>query len=544
MGWSTGRWSIAALLVATPWLNPFTYGPSPAVQPWLTSAACALGLWLWAMAHSARPRLRLWLPALAVLAWAVLSQMALRPETVMLGMGLLLVGVAAGLAEDEGATTALQAGMLAAAAISAVFGIVQYLGASEIFEPWINFARPGEAYGNLRQPNQFATLCWLGMAVLLWGTPRLPRGWTIGCAIVLATAAASSVSRTGLLQGFLLLALCLVWRGPDRRRNLELCVVAALAYIAATMLLPVLLEAVTGAPPARRLLSRLSSSYGCSSRSVLWSNVATLIAQRPLTGWGWGELDFAHFVTLYTGPRFCEILDNAHNLPLHLAVELGLPAAILVCVGGLVWGWRQRPWRERESRRQLAWALIAVILLHNMLEYPLWYGPFQIAFGASLGWLLTGAARQPLAPARATVASGALAALLAGVCAYAAWDYWRVSQVYLPPQQRRDVWRSDPLGEARRSRLFAAQAKFAELTLSTVSRGNAATVAALAREMLHYSPEPRVVERLIEADTMLGNEQEAVLTLARFRAAYPAEYEAWRRAQGLTLTSAPPGSQD
>lgn len=544
MGWPTAWWIIATLLVAAPWLNPFTHGPSPAVQPWLTSAACALALWLWAMAHGARPRLRLWLPALAVVAWAAVSQMALRPETVMLGMGMLLVGVAAGLAEDEGATTALQSGMLAAAAISAVLGLIQYFGASEVFEPWVNFTRPGEAYGNLRQPNQFATLCWLGVAVLFWGTPRLPRGWAIGCAILLATAAASSVSRTGMLQGFLLLALCLVWSGPDRRRNLELCVVAALAYIAATIFLPVLLEAVTGAPPARRLWSRLNSSYGCSSRAVLWSNVATLIAQRPLTGWGWGELDFAHFVTLYTGPRFCEILDNAHNLPLHLAVELGVPAAILVCVGGLVWGWRQRPWLEREPRRQLAWSFIGVILLHNMLEYPLWYGPFQIAFGAGLGWLLSDAARQPLAPARGAVASGALAVLLAGVCAYAAWDYWRVSQVYLPPQQRRDVWRDDPLGEAKRSRLFAAQAKFAELTLSTVSRGNAASVAALAREMLHYSPEPRVVERLIEADTMLGNEQEAVLTLARFRAAYPAEYEAWRRTQGLTPTSASPQAQD
>ena len=28
-------------------------------------------------------------------------------------------------------------------------------------------------------------------------------------------------------------------------------------------------------------------------------------------------MDYAHFVTLYPGERFCDILDNAHNLPLH-----------------------------------------------------------------------------------------------------------------------------------------------------------------------------------------------------------------------------------
>ena len=82
------------------------------------------------------------------------------------------------------------------------------------------------------------------------------------------------------------------------------------------------------------------------SRLLLWRNVIDLIARHPWAGWGWGELKFAHYSTLYAGPRFVEILDNAHNLPLHLAVELGIPAALLVCGG---FGWlvlAARPWRE------------------------------------------------------------------------------------------------------------------------------------------------------------------------------------------------------
>ena len=43
----------------------------------------------------------------------------------------------------------------------------------------------------------------------------------------------------------------------------------------------------------------------------------------------------------------------------------------------------------------MAWAVLAVIGLHSLLEYPLWYGPFQIAFGLCLAWLwLTG--RRPV----------------------------------------------------------------------------------------------------------------------------------------------------
>ncbi|HSV82641.1 MAG TPA: Wzy polymerase domain-containing protein [Ramlibacter sp.] len=45
------------------------------------------------------------------------------------------------------------------------------------------------------------------------------------------------------------------------------------------------------------------------------------------------------------------------------------------------------------------------------------------------------------------------------------------------------------------------------------------------------SPEPRVVERVIEAATMQGRTDEAVLHLARYRAAFPKDYEKWRAAQ-------------
>jgi hypothetical protein len=295
-------------------------------------------------------------------------------------------------------------------------------------------------------------------------------------------------------------------------------------------LLPVLLEALTGALPARTLWGRLGGGEGCSSRLVLWSNVLHLIAQEPLAGWGWGELDFAHFTTLYGGPRFCDILDNAHNLPLHLAVELGIPAALAVCLGAGLWAWRQRPWREQAPLRQFAWALLALMLLHSMLEYPLWYGPFQVAFGAAIGWLLP-VQRAPRPWAHATGAALALASLAA--IGHAAWDYERVSQIYLTMEERRPAWREDTLAHVRKSWLFSGQARFADLTLANVTSANAAAMHAQAMEALHYSPEPRVIERAIESATLLGREQEAVLHLARYRAAFPREYQAWRAAHEL-----------
>jgi hypothetical protein len=295
-----------------------------------------------------------------------------------------------------------------------------------------------------------------------------------------------------------------------------------------------LLEA-SGALPHRTLWGRIGADDGCGSRVVLWGNVLHLIALKPVTGWGWGELDYAHFMTLYEGRRFCDILDNAHNLPLHLAVELGLPAALLVCGGAALWAWRQRPWGEAVAQRQLAWALLAVILLHSLLEYPLWYGPFQLAFGFALGLLLPGAA-SAVSPAtadgaRRPAAAVALGGLLLAGTAYAVWDYERVTQIYRSPDERRAAWRDNTLDAVRRSWLFSGPGRFAELTLTPVTRDNAQSMHALAEGMLHYSPEPRVVEKLVASAALLGRDREAAVHLARFRAAFPEAYRDWRERQ-------------
>lgn len=525
-----------ALLTALPWLNPLSYGPSSSAPTWLASAACALLLWGIASAGFTRALLPVGLAcaAAALVLWAGLAHGSLSPELAMLAGGLALGVVAAGVGRNRGLAAGLQAGLLAAASLNALFGLLQYFGISGAL-PFVNLAPAGEAFGNLRQRNQFATSCWMGAAVLLFGTLRLPRAGSVALIVLFSTASAASHSRTGVVAAAVLLLLAACWPGESRRTRLALWVAAAVAYGAAAVLLPRLFEIATGGQ-ASTLLDRIGASEPCVSRLVLWSNVLRLIALKPIAGWGWGELDYAHFMTLYPGERFCEILDNAHNLPLHLAVELGIPAAVAVCGGALLWAWRQRPWGETAPLRQLAWALLALLLLHSMLEYPLWYGPFQIACGLALGWLLApGAAR----PATRPLHSQAGAAALIACAAYAAWDYARVSQVYIQPEDRAALWRDRPLEHMRASWLFGAQAKFADFTLSTLTRENARQLYALGQQVLHYSPEPRVVERVIESAVLAGREDEAVLHLARFRAAFPTEYQAWSQRQRNSPSSLP-----
>jgi O-antigen ligase len=533
------RQGTCLVCLVLPWINPFAGGPSATVQPWLASAICAaLLLALRAWQRPGFPP-ALWI---AFACFAVAARWPLSLEAVALFSGLLLVLAMAGVpgqAPREPFLRVMAAGWLAAALLSAVFALLQYFGASDALAPWVSGAALGEAYGNLRQRNQLASLMAIGLASLFW---FVRQGWTmrqaVGPLLLLAAGSAASASRTGALQWLVLTALLVVWRGPRQRVLLGIGMGGLAAYAALSAVLPVLLTHLSGIGGAS-LFSRFGAEAGCGSRRVLWSNVLHLISLRPWTGWGWGELDYAHYMTLYPGARFCDILDNAHSLPLHLAVELGIPVAVVVC-GALVWAlMRIAPWRESDPARQLALAVLAVILLHSLLEYPLWYGPFQLAFGLSLGVLWPGRQRVELtvraALACALVATAALCAL-----AYATWDYHRVSQIYLAPEARDPDYRADPLAQLQQSRLFRVHVRFAELTLTPLTRANAQWTYDTALDMLHYSPEPRVVEKVIESALLLGHDDVVMEQVRRYRAAFPKEHAEWAREQGWSGASVPP----
>lgn len=522
---------------ALAWLNPAAGGPSAVVQPWLIAATATLLLWIVVAPDVSRAHLI----AVSGVAIVLAAVGAAAPPVLLAVGGLLVIAVSAAVsasASGQRWAAAIAHAWLIAALVSSALALVQYFGLSAHLAPWVNPTAAGEAFANLRQRNQFASLTAIGLCALLWKV-RHGTGlrWALPAATLLAAANAASASRTGALQIVLVVALTLWWLRLFDRRVVAVCLAAILAYCVAAVALPLLLQHWLGVS-APNAFGRLASADGCASRTVLWGNVLDLIAQKPLWGWGWGELDYAHFATLYPGARFCDILDNAHNLPLHLAVELGVPVAVPACGGFVWWLARQRPWRETDATRRMAWSVMAVILLHSMLEYPLWYGSFQMAFGFSLGLLAR--QRPRAAPELASRRSKhAVSVLLALALMFTAWDYQRVSQLYTPPQERSPLYRDRPLPRIGDSWLFRDQLAFAELSISPLTQENAARMHALAMELLHYSPEPRVIDVAIESAMVLHREDEALWLLARYRAAFPAEYEGWSKGGARHSASAP-----
>ena len=491
--------TIGVFLLLLPWLNPFAPGPTSQVVQSLLSLSC-----------------------LALLL----------PMPLWQGGGAVLVRVAA-------------PAWLLAALLSCLIALLQYFGVGQAGSPWINSASVGEAFANLRQRNQFATLTTIGLAALLWSAQAVRTLPWASAASLLAAALlgvgnAASSSRTGLLELLVLAFLLLVWQQWRHPLLWRVMLAAGAAYASATLLLPWL--AGLGVGGAGILARMQEHGPSCASRLTLWHNVLYLIADKPWTGWGWGELDYAHFITLYPGPRFCDILSNAHNLPLHLAVELGLPVATLLCGGGLWVLWRAKPWREPNPTRQLAWAVLALLGLHSLLEYPLWYGPFQLAAGLALTLLWLTRPASLLVPrlarsARSLAAAPelwrlAIAISLMLAVLYAAWDYQRIRQIYLPVAERAAPYRDNTLAKLQGSGLFGPQVDFAELTTTVLSPANASASQALAEAMLHFSPEPRVIEKLIDSLLLQGEDEALKFYLARFQAAFPEPYRAWASRSG------------
>ena len=526
------------LCVALPWLNPFTSSPSTSVMPLLVSwmmAACALLAVVDApvIAHQGRRWMHVCGGLLGV--WA-LSLVLMVPEVVDHGltMGLIASLTCIALMWAVGRRVVVSRGwaawavgaVLLAAVVSAVLGVLQYLDLTQSLSPWVNQPFKGDAFANLRQRNQFASLTSIGLvAVLGWqamSTVQHSRAQRVGVWFMLnllAAGVACSVSRTGALQWVLVAVLCAVWAWRHGQRYLCWTALAVpLLVVLWSVLMPWAATLTTGKLGASMILrvAGQAQDYGvCGSRSVLWSNVLTMIAQKPWLGWGWGETDYAHFITAYSGTRFCDILDNAHDFPLHLALEFGVPFAVAVVSWMAVWLWRQQPWREASPLRLIAWGWLLVVGVHSVLEYPLWYGPFQMTVGLALGMVWAKPDERTVQPSteHSQLVWMVLACILFMGCLYAAWDFKRVGQIYKAPIGRDAVYADDPLGHAKQSWLFQNQAEFAELSLQVTTPGNAQQVYALAQRMMHYSPEPRVVQRVIEAAEVLDVDVEKTAVL-------------------------------
>jgi O-antigen ligase len=409
-------WVSGILACALPVLMAFNLPPSATLLNQCLAVA-AWGLWVMLLAPQQLPRGSApLLAALGVLAlgvcwsflgWALPASLGWSALG-LLGAAALLVGAGADASrrgQGLSAATAFFVGMLVAGTLSAAVALVQVFAPEWADGDWIAASGlPGRAVGNLRQPNH---LCSLLLWSMVAAVALREAGWLGARALwVLVALAVLGVELSASRTGAAGLVVLVAWGLLDRRLSTATrwCLVLTpvmygLAF-GAMAAWGSLTDAALGAG-ARIEAGGIGAPGSPNSRRNIWGNTWQMVLAQPLAGVGFGEFNLAWTLTAFAG-RPTAFFDHSHNLPLQLAVELGLPAAALVLalLAAALWSaWRRTATAEGPAgvAGRAAGMMVLVMAVHSLVEYPLWYAyfllPTAFAWGLALGMPLAPGAR-------------------------------------------------------------------------------------------------------------------------------------------------------
>jgi hypothetical protein len=238
----------------------------------------------------------------------------------------------------------------------------------EILDPWYR-TRP---FGNLAQANLLATyFIWSLCGILFLSLRSMRPGVALVLVFVVATGLALTRSRLGLVFSIAVLAafwLPTALRPATVRARAALTAALAIGYLVGAGAVALLVEFQGGA--VDNAVQRFSEAGGLSIRLVMWRDAFKVAATAPWVGVGFGDYA-AHQYWIAAVGSGVEGTTKVHNVVLQTAAELGWPMALaLVALGA--W-WLAAQWRERAAASETAFvmALLVVMGIHSLLEWPL-----------------------------------------------------------------------------------------------------------------------------------------------------------------------------
>lgn len=251
-------------------------------------------------------------------------------------------------------------------------------------------------YGALGQPNNFADYIGMGVASLMYlYAKRKMRSQIFWPGLVLfLTLLAFSGSRSSWIYLMGLTAFAIILQIKAIKQQTSSPNIRSLLRVG-LILLPLfsLLQLAIhyGLPdnlidlPTERLNDAIDNK-SASLRWQFWQTSWYLFTQNPWLGIGIGQMRWQSFMLIDSAALNPSkmVFEHSHNIFMHLLTEMGIGAALFAIIGLGTWAWFFK-WRELNLERWWLIALLGIMGIHSILEYPLWYTYFLGVFAFLLG---------------------------------------------------------------------------------------------------------------------------------------------------------------
>lgn len=271
---------------------------------------------------------------------------------------------------------------------TAMIAICQWLTLDAYIPGMVNMQHAVRPYANFAQPNNMATFLVMSLmaGLYLYETQKL-KTWVLSlCAIVIIFAIALSQSRTSWVAclSILLYGAYQQYKGFIRLKWFYSLAWLGL-FIAFILLLPLATQLIAQLTDANIAQTKdvIARATGDMSRLAIWEQMLHAIADRPWFGYGWNQTSVAY--TLVSdhaqGPVW---IRSAHNFIIDFILWNGLLVGLPFLAYFGYWGYQLNK-QVNSVESVIGILMLGVVLVHGMLEFPLFYAYFLLPMGFVLG---------------------------------------------------------------------------------------------------------------------------------------------------------------
>lgn len=405
--------------------------------------------------------------------------------------------------------------ILAGGVLNGAAAFIQHYHVPTPFAAFITPNSSEAVYGNLAQQNHFSDYMALAVASLLYlaASGRMKGFLALPLGLFLLFMLALSGSRSAwLFLGMITLLSLFPWR--RERKLLAGALLLIPAFAAMQFLAHAHVLGSTGAVTSGDRLLVIAKDSGI--RLYLWREAWTMFLHAPILGVGFGQFAWHHFANgpAFNDPRITGLYTNSHDIALNFLAETGL-AGGLILFGGLAF-WMRRADMSFDIQSWWICSLLAILILHSLDEYPLWYAQFLGIFMLLLGLGESRAWRLPMAQGAAALLLVLGSYLMMGLMR----DYSDLEGLLYPSYHSgkpplKTAALFGALYQFRKGTLLAPYVEYPFAEMLAVDERDLGWKTGLTRRAAHFSPSGMIVYRYAAFLALGGKTNDAKIMIDR-----------------------------